>query len=308
MQKTVLVLGATGRFGRHAADAFWNAGWTVRLFDRTQDDLVTQAMGADVIVAAWNPPFHQWTAQLPRLHARVREAARASGAAVLLPGNIHVYDPDTPAPWSEGTPHSPRTSLGRLRARIEQEYRDSDVQTILLRAGDFMDTEASDGWFDRVLMSRLRHGRLVYPGDTATVHSWAYLPDLARAAEQLARRKPELDRFEEVVFPGYAMTAQQIADLLSRISGRTVTARRMAWLPLYLSAPVWPLARGLIALRGQWDVTCDLQSDRLAELCPEYRDTPVEEAVSRIARPWLATSRVRCRPCYFTTRSTQTNL
>ena len=29
MSKNVLMLGASGRFGRHAAEAFWNAGWQV---------------------------------------------------------------------------------------------------------------------------------------------------------------------------------------------------------------------------------------------------------------------------------------
>jgi NAD(P)-dependent dehydrogenase (short-subunit alcohol dehydrogenase family) len=71
MQKTVLVLGATGRFGRHAAEAFWNAGWTVRLFDRASDDLMEQAQGTDVIVAAWSPPYHFWKQQLPMLHAEM---------------------------------------------------------------------------------------------------------------------------------------------------------------------------------------------------------------------------------------------
>ncbi|MCP4818375.1 MAG: epimerase, partial [Shimia sp.] len=39
MTKTVLILGANGRFGRNAAIAFENAGWTVRRFDRSKDTL-----------------------------------------------------------------------------------------------------------------------------------------------------------------------------------------------------------------------------------------------------------------------------
>ncbi len=34
MTGTVLILGATGRFGRNTGDAFRAAGWTVRAFDR----------------------------------------------------------------------------------------------------------------------------------------------------------------------------------------------------------------------------------------------------------------------------------
>ena len=43
MSGTVLILGAKGRFGRHAAEAFWNRGWQVRLFDRAMDDLTAAA-------------------------------------------------------------------------------------------------------------------------------------------------------------------------------------------------------------------------------------------------------------------------
>ena len=57
MVGTALVLGGSGSFGRHAAEMFAEAGWTVRLFDRSCGDLNASAAGADVVVAAWNLPF-----------------------------------------------------------------------------------------------------------------------------------------------------------------------------------------------------------------------------------------------------------
>ena len=67
MTKTVIILGANGRFGRAAADAFLAAGWQVRCFARSRPDgpstaewiagdafdvqaLVVAATGSDVIV------------------------------------------------------------------------------------------------------------------------------------------------------------------------------------------------------------------------------------------------------------------
>ncbi|WP_057790474.1 Rossmann-fold NAD(P)-binding domain-containing protein [Roseovarius atlanticus] len=310
MQKTVLVLGANGRFGRHATEAFWNAGWTVRLFDRGRDDLMAAARGADIIVAAWNPPYHHWKTQLPRLHAQVQAAARVSGSAVLLPGNVYVYGRDATTPWTEATRHAEPTPLGRARQDLEKSYRESGVQTILLRAGDFIDTEPTGGWFDRVLMSRIDRGQLLYPGNTRALHSWAFLPDLARAAEHLAREKPSLGPFEEVVFPGYTLTGEQLAECLSRVSRRAITARRMPWLPLRLAAPVWPMARALLELRYLWETPHSLHSDRLQDLCPTYRDTDIEDALGQAGARWrVRTRQNRCAvPCYFTRRSTQTSL
>lgn len=308
MQKTVLVLGVTGRFGRHAAEAFWNAGWTVRLFDRVHDDLMTRAQGADIIVAAWNPPYHLWEQELPGLHARIQAAARSSGAAVFLPGNVYVYGPDTAKPWSETTRQAPPTALGRIRQQVEQSYRDSGLQTILLRSGDFLDIERDGGWLDKVLMSRTSRGQLVYPGDADALHAWAFLPDLARAAEHLARRKSSLSQFEEVVFPGYAITGHQFAQHISQALHHDIKVHRMSWLPLRLAAPFWPLARGLLEMRYLWDLPHSLQSERLAELCPDYRDTPMDEALTQVVAPWRGTARpTRCRSCHFSKRSTQTS-
>jgi NAD(P)-dependent dehydrogenase (short-subunit alcohol dehydrogenase family) len=50
MKKTALILGASGKIGRHARAAFGTAGWNVRCFDRKRDDLMQSARGADVIV------------------------------------------------------------------------------------------------------------------------------------------------------------------------------------------------------------------------------------------------------------------
>ena len=56
MTKTVLILGASGKIGRHSAAAFQKAGWTVRAYDRKTESMTRAAMGADVIVNGLNPP------------------------------------------------------------------------------------------------------------------------------------------------------------------------------------------------------------------------------------------------------------
>ena len=52
MTQTILILGSSGRCGRHASDAFNVAGWTVRRFDRAHDDLDTAMSGVDVVLNA----------------------------------------------------------------------------------------------------------------------------------------------------------------------------------------------------------------------------------------------------------------
>ena len=72
MTGTALILGGTGKFGHNMAEALWNAGWTVRLFDRKTDSLPDAAYGADIIVNAAHPgDYTRWTAEQPALTASV---------------------------------------------------------------------------------------------------------------------------------------------------------------------------------------------------------------------------------------------
>jgi nucleoside-diphosphate-sugar epimerase len=273
MRQTALILGASGRFGCHAAEAFWNAGWQVRLFDRETDTLQDAAKDVQVIVNGWNPPYTEWASQVPRLTNRVIDAARRSGATVILPGNVYVFGPDAGPILSKDTPHKATNPLGRIRIEMETAYRDSGVQTLLLRAGDFIDTEASGNWFDKVITAKAARGRIVSPGAPANPHAWSFLPDLARAAVALAERRECLDRFEDIPFPGYTLSIDDIAALIEQATGRAQRVTPMSWLPLYAAAPFWPMGRKLFEMRYLWSMPHRLDGTRFNTLLPGFRET-----------------------------------
>lgn len=305
MRKSVLILGASGRFGRHATDAFWNAGWGVRRFDRQHDDLDQAAVDCDVIIAAWNPLYPDWAAQVPALHARIQKAAKASGATVIVPANVYVFGPDAPRPWGANTPHTARNPLGRIRIEMEQSYRKSGVRTILLRAGDFMDTQGSGNWLDKVMLAKLTKGKFIYPGRKDAPHAWAYLPDLAQAAVHLAEIRDTLDTFEDVPFAGYTLTGNAFATALEKASGQALTIEAMPWWTLKAARPFWPMARPLLEMRYLWDLPHQLDGARLRKLCPDYMDTPLQVALPNVLIPLVAQPQKR-KPCHWSSRSTQT--
>jgi nucleoside-diphosphate-sugar epimerase len=279
MTQSVLILGATGRFGRNAVGAFRNAGWTVRIFDRTADRLEQASQGADVIVNAWNPPYPDWQAQLPRLTQQVISAAGNTGATVILPGNVYVFGADTPGPWSAGTPHMARNPLGRIRIEMEEAYRASSVRTIILRAGDYLDTCASGNWFDRVMIKPLARGRLIYPGNPNIDHAWAYLPDLARASVALAEMRESLPRFCDVPYRGYTVTGSEMAQALCRVTGRHVSVQRMNWLPIQLARPFWRVAPHLLEMRYLWNTPHSLEDTFFQELVGDFHRTDMDDAL-----------------------------
>lgn len=282
MTQTVLILGANGRFGRNAALQFENAGWEVRRFDRGREDLNDAARGADVIVNAWNPPYTDWARTLPELHDRVIKAARANGATVIVPGNVYVFGSDTPAPWNEHSQHRAQNALGRIRINMETAYRNAGVRTILLRAGDFIDTEASGNWFDKIMTPGLAKGVFTYPGNAEIPHAWAYLPDLCRAAVELAEMRSKLPVFSDIPFGGYTMTGTEIAASLAAATGRNVRVKKMSWLPLYIAQPFWRMASSLLEMRYLWNTPHWLDDTLFRSLLPGFQRTDPDDALKQV--------------------------
>lgn len=291
MTGTVLILGGSGRFGRNAAEAFWNRGWSLRSFDRARDDLTEAARGVDVIVNAWNPPYDRWAAELPGLTRAVIGAAQSSGATVVIPGNVYVYGAQAPEVWGPEVPHGATNPLGRLRVQMEAAYRAALVRTIVLRAGDFLDVEASGNWFDRVIAQKIDRGVLRYPGAVDAPHAWAFLPDVARAAEMLARQRSDLPVFADVPFAGYTLSGAEMGTIMERIMGQQVRVERMAWWPLHLAQPVWPMARHLLEMRYLWSKPQRLAPETFDALLPDFAMTPPEVALSQAIAPLLSEMR-----------------
>jgi nucleoside-diphosphate-sugar epimerase len=302
MTQQVIILGAKGRFGRAAADAFLAAGWAVRGLARSWDTglvdprvervtadafdadaLSSAVMGADVIVNALNPPYPTWARDVPRLTASVIAAAKASGASVLLPGNVYNYGARMPPVLSEATPHRPTTRKGRLREAMENAYAeaaDDGVQTIILRAGDFIEREKTGNWFDTYIAVNAARGRVTYPGPLQHVHAWAYLPDLARAMVGLAEKRGSLGPFVPVGFEGFNLTGRELVEAMQRVAGRKLKIGGMPWGAMRLISPFAPTIREVLEMRYLWTMPHAIDGSKLAALLPDFRPTPLIVALT----------------------------
>lgn len=277
MTQTALILGPSGKIGRHFKTAFQAAGWQTRDF-RRGTDMVQAARGCDVIVNGLNPPaYHDWARQLPAITEQVIAAARASGARVLFPGNVYVFGLQ-PGPWDQDTPHRPTTRKGAIRAQVEAMYRDSGVKVLILRAGEFMDADSGSSALDVIYLRNLKAGRITSPGDPAVRRAHAWLPDLARAGVALLAR-PDLPVFLDVPFPGHTLSAQDILDGVQRLTGQNLRMTGFPWRLMRLTAPVWELARELQEMRPLFSHPHSLSGERLAALLPGFTPTPLDEAL-----------------------------
>lgn len=322
--RTVLILGATGRFGAAAVRAFDAAGWRVvaqrRQPQRTgsaaanvqwlQADLsdpaalAARAAGADVVVHAMNPAAYTdaaWRAEAPGMMRAAIDIARRLEALLLFPGNVYNFGAGMPAWLHEGTPQRPTTPKGALRVELEaqlaQAHASSGLRSVVIRAGDYFGS-GHGSLLDQVLARHLRRGRIGLPGARDVPTPWAYLPDLARSFERVARHHASLDGAQAFHFAGHALTGQDWIDALGAI------AREAGWLrpgqdPKVAGLP-WPLIRAgglvlptwssLAQMRYLWTTPHRLANERLRGLIGEEPHTPLPLAARRALTDlgWLA--------------------
>ena len=217
-----LVLGANGRLGAAAVQAFAAAGWTVLAQARRAPAALPR--GATHLAIDAGRHRRRWPWRLPARGGGVRgepavhavadagDAAVPSGARGGPAAERHLHAagqrvqlrrPDAAAVerahaaaahHAQG-PH-PR---GRWNPSCARWRRRAACAAWCIRAGDFFGA-GSGSWMDLVITKSLRQGKLVYPGPLNLAHAWAYLPDLARAFVAVASRADELPAFADLPF------------------------------------------------------------------------------------------------------------
>jgi nucleoside-diphosphate-sugar epimerase len=311
MSSRVLVLGAGGRLGHKAAEAFRDAGWTVTGLVRpggaarapagTQSIEVdaldhaavsAAARGTDVVLHALNPLYTHWSRfALPLAYSAIT-AAEATGATLMFPGNLYNYGSPMPAVIDETTPMRPSSRKGQLRVAIEErmaEATERGMRAIVLRAGDFYGG-GRGSWLDLVLLKEIGRGRLTYPGPIDLMHEWAYLPDLVSTLVQLAAIRETLPAFATFGFPGHAVTGREFTTTIARATSSKLQIKRMTWWLIHALRPIVPLCRELSEVSYLWSEPHRIDGSKLKAAIGDAPHTPLDDAVARALEDLRATA------------------
>lgn len=300
----VLVLGANGRLGLAATRAFAAAGWAVTAQTRRApreplpagvrhlacDALDVAALteagrGAAVIVHALNPDYTHWDTLLPPLTAAVLDVAAATGARLMLPGNVYNFGQRLPAVLRDTTAFEPTNPKAAQRIALEAALataaRERGVKSVVIRAGDFLGDTGT--WLDLAIARRLGRGVLTHLGPDDLEHAWAWLPDLAQVFVQVAERREALPAFHTLHYAGLTLTGRQLHEAFEAALGRPLKAanfpwplmRALAWLPGRPGA----MPRALLEMRHLWQRPHRLDETRLAALIGEVPHTPLAQVL-----------------------------
>jgi len=309
MNKTALILGATGGVGGALAQRLLAGGWKVKALHRNaaaqqpnglewlqgdamrREDVVAAAKGVALIVHAVNPPgYKNWAGLVLPMIDNTIAAARASGARILLPGTLYNFSPELKGPIAEDAPQQPHTRKGAIRVELERRLERAaaeGVPSLIVRAGDFFGPGAANSWMTQGLVKPHQPVRAIHnPAEPGVGHHWAYLPDVAETMFRLIERSDALPIFARYHMEGqWDADGTQIASSIARVvharTGKAPALRSTPWWLFKLMSPFVTVLRELQEMRYLWqrEVHQDNATLRAALGGAEPR-TPLDTAVA----------------------------
>jgi nucleoside-diphosphate-sugar epimerase len=307
--RLALVLGATGGVGSAVADALHAKGWSVRALVRDPEvaarnptsrapiqwikgdvmnaaDVRNAADGAQVIFHGVNPPkYRNWRGLAIPMLANAIAAAQEVGARIVFPGNVYNFGPDAWSAITETSPQHPVSRKGAVRVEMEAMLAvgaRQGARALIVRAGDFFGPQTRDSWLSAVILKGGAQAKaIVYPGEPAAGHAWAFLPDFAEAIARLTEREQSLSDFEVFNFGGHWIEPGiDFANALRRVLRRPdLPVKRFPWWQIYAGAPFVPLLREILEMRYLWRESVRLDGSRLAKILGQEPRTPLDEAL-----------------------------
>ena len=316
--KPALVLGASGGFGGAVAQELIARGRRVRLYGRStarlkarfsgptveivhgdvQDlvVLIKAAEGCGLIVHGVNYPYHQWVPYMQTTTQNVIKAAQAIGGTILFPGNVYSLGPA--GPFDDSAPHRPTARKGVFRTRIEAFLRDATrpegdkpvIRALVVRAGDYFGPSMRNGLVDRIYGNAARGRTINSFGRLEIMHERVFLPDLARASLDLLALGVALRPFDVVnVTPGIRLTERAFMADVARVSGHPgLKVQLLPWALVRLIGLFNPVIREFVELAYLYDTTLLLNGARFAQLLPNFRFTPLDEALKATVESYRA--------------------
>ncbi|WP_299038542.1 NAD-dependent epimerase/dehydratase family protein [uncultured Pseudokineococcus sp.] len=234
--------------------------------------LAGAAKGAEVLYNAVNPKdYTRWAREWPPIAAALLRAAEESGAVLAVTGNLYGY-PRPSRPMTATDPYDTTEAKGALRAAM---WRDALAAQEAGRVRGVVDVRASD--FVGAVppaqshlarqVETLRRGRRAWVvGDPDALHSWTYVPDLARALVHLGADERAWGRAWMVPSGEPRSQRQALTDVAAAMGLPAPKVSGMPWPALRAVGLVSGQMREIVAIRHQWDADFVLDATETTEV------------------------------------------
>ena len=219
--------------------------------------LARVATGAHAIIAAVNPPIYDtavWRETLGPLNAGLIEAARLSGARLVLLDSLYLYALDR-GPLRPTTPQEPVSEKGKIRkalADVLVAAQHEGVRAVSLRASDFLGADLERSLLSPSALDRIKHGKSPFLiGNPDVPHAFSMRDDVVDGLVQLAFAA---DDVEGKVFhaPVVHETTRALVEREAERQGTSVKPRALPTWLLRIAGLFDRNTRGLVEMLPQW--------------------------------------------------------
>lgn len=292
-----LIVGA-GAVGTALADLLIERGETVRIASTSgrtvtgteslrldasdATALTAAAAGCRTIFLLVNPPYTTWPETLPPIVDAAIEAARRTGADLVMGGNLYAYGPVDGA-MTEQSPLASTEAKGMLRAELWRRAQAAtlrgDVRAVEVRSSDYYGPTAGANshlgtkFFGPIVASETAR----VTGDPLMPHSWSYIPDFAATLAAAADDDRSWGRAWHVP-SGEPRTMRDIAAEANLVAGSSGDLERVSPTLVALAKLVSPFLREVEAVRYEFERPYVLDASE-TEGALQLRPTPWRDAL-----------------------------
>lgn len=159
----------------------------------SEDFAKVASADADVVYSTLNVPYTKWREMFPPLQAAVVEGAASVGAKLVVVDNLYMYGSTDGRSLTEDLPHDATTRKGSVRAQMAESlmaaHEAGRVRITVGRASDYFGPRGLvTAMGERVFYPALAGKKAQVMGDPDQLHTYSYLPDIARGLIILGER------------------------------------------------------------------------------------------------------------------------
>ncbi|NBB30502.1 NAD(P)H-binding protein [Cellulophaga sp. BC115SP] len=250
--------------------------------------LKTLAQDKKVIFHGINYSYEAWKGNMQQATQNVIEAASLNKAQIIFPGNIYNYGL-IQTPIMEESPENPCAVKGQIRVELEAMMRTAAqnnlCKLLIVRLPDFWGPNVMNEGVRPIFANALKGKPMRWLCNMDIPHQTVYTPDAAKIMVELMKIK----QVEEVSVYNYGgQVHASMRTLFAKIAeqaGQSAKYQLMSKWMINLLAIFIPVLKEIKEMTYLYENTVVLNDDKLRRLFPEFKETPLEEAI-KTALSW----------------------
>jgi nucleoside-diphosphate-sugar epimerase len=224
--------------------------------------------GAGVVYGCVGLDYTGWPERWPPMMQGMLAGSEAAGARFVFMDNCYMYGP-VDEPMHEGLPLTDYGRKPAARSRItrmwQEAHRGGRVEAAAVRASDFYGPGVMQAAIGERSVGRIAKGKPAQMvGDRDQLHSFTYVPDIARALVTVGRSEDAMGQAWHV--PNAPdLTPRELLELFARELGRELRIQSASKLVLTMLGLVDANARELKEMLYQWERPFRVDSSKFAQ-------------------------------------------